>query len=269
MIVPSVIESHEPSSGASAPPERRLAEADREAPLRGAPEQILAGQRIEPRRQRHTAAEIGVQSLREHRPLLGSDAHPIAVECDFEAALGAELRISAPPHVGEQAGRMANALPFVRVGREERRDPAIDMLAMTRETPLRVAFRPRRDEQRIFVAHCIGQRLEQQPFAQTKGGYREMRRLEARNDRAEQMRRIGQHRRARAAQARHRFDTRLVAAIDPALQRKRSGRRHFAMVDDGQRIACQAQCRAVPGRASCRRSCRKAGPVRYRQGRAP
>ena len=93
-----------------------------------------------------------MQRLRHLRAPGGVDPHPIAVERDFDAAFGAELRIGAPADIGELAGGVAQPRGGGRVAVEQRREPAVEQVAMFGKAARPMPFLARRDGQRILRA---------------------------------------------------------------------------------------------------------------------
>ena len=110
----------------------------------------------------------------------------------LEAALGAKFRMRAPADVGQQAGRVTQSRVGGALLLEQRRDPAVEQVAMFGEATDAAPLFAGCADQRIHVAHVAGQVAMEHALAQPIGRNDEAFRAELAPDDRQQLRRVGQ-----------------------------------------------------------------------------
>ncbi len=90
------------------------------------------------------------------------------MERNLHAALGPKLRVGPPADIGEQACGMAQPCLRRIVAGKERRDPPVEHIAMFGKPAEPPPLIPRGLNQRVERAGILGERLIEQPLAQTE-----------------------------------------------------------------------------------------------------
>src|SRR3546814_13588315 len=118
--------------------------------------------------------EIGEQRRAQQRPPEAVDSYPIAVQRKLQPPVGTKIGVRPPCDIGKQTGGVANAGQLRRLVGEQRRDPLVQVLALSLATPFPVAFGARRLGPQVERLHVRCSLLVNEPLPQAHGGYEEL-----------------------------------------------------------------------------------------------